>query len=137
MLRRDNVLPGIRFRDPNLRGYSEEYRTLEIIDTDDKVFRARHLASGRTQTYQLDTEVLQGLEPIGSFPDGNADLDCLLGETVRLFLVDGGRISGEISAVTYYSVKVDDEEIRQVKEVELDRSGSNRYLFHEIKSIEL
>jgi len=127
--------PGVRFKDEGLVSQPAEYRIHEVVKVEDETIIARHLASGNVRNFPRKPEALANLKLVNDKPMASADLDALVGSHATLNLVDGGTISGYVSAVTYLLINVNGTVFKQLNELEVDRSGSTRYKINEIKSI--
>lgn len=92
-----------------------------------------HIASGARRTIAADVE---GLKLVPDLPDLAANLDCLVGERIQLNLKDGYKVTGFCTGVLYHFVEVlGVGGARQILSIELDRSGSTTYPWHEIEAI--
>lgn len=131
-----DVCPGLKFRDNGL-SQPPEYRVHVIVDDDTRSFRARHIASGNIRTFERTRDACMNLEKIGKRPVATIDLDCLVGERVRVDLVMGSSIVGTVTAVRYGTTEVNGQTIKFVTEVELDKSGGSAYPLHECIRVQL
>jgi len=132
-----DVIEGAKFHDDRLTSQPAHYRIhiVRRVASTGETFQAEHIASGTTRTFGLTAEVLQGLRLV-SPPILLADLDSLVGEQVRIDLVDGGRLHGRVTAVTYKSIELPEgAKGREVTAVEIDRSGATSYAPREIARI--
>ena len=133
-----DVRIGAKFVDPKLTSNPPQYRLHIVRSVADGKFTAEHVASGSVRTFSTEPDTLAQLQlvnPLGCF----VDLDALVGERVRLDLTDGGSLGGRVTAVVYYTVEVAGVSglavAREVKAIELDRSGGSTYPMREIARV--
>lgn len=129
------VKVGTKFVDEILTSQPEEYRIHVITRVMKDTFKARHIATTNERTFARAEEVLDNLSIVPNMPTLFADLDPLVGEKVRVELVDGGSLKAIITAVRYGEIVIGDKTMRYVAGVELDRSGSTTYTLAEIAKI--
>lgn len=133
-----DVKVGAKFRDPKLKSSPPHYRIHVVRDVQVDKFTAEHVASGNTRTFGLNPEVVSELE---AMPPAIcvANLDDLVGERVRLELVDGGNLGGRVTAVTYHEIEFvavgERTKFREVVALELDRTGASTYPLRDIRRI--
>lgn len=131
---------GTAFIDTALSSQPSEYRLHIVRSITDTHLAAEHISSGNMRTFPIDK--LKALTPVPGYPDAESNLDCLVGRTVAMALVNGTRVVGVVTAVRYHEVPItlagDDatEPSRQVRTIELDRSGSTEYQWAEIQTIQ-
>jgi hypothetical protein len=127
---------GVKFIDPGLLSSPAEYRLHRVTKIGTDEMEAVHLASGNLRRFALEPEVLGKLQAIDGRPSATATMDGLVGERVKIVLVNATSVTGIVTAVRYHEVPIDGGRHRSPREIELDRSGTTSYQWHEIKTIE-
>lgn len=127
---------GIKFIDAGLTSQPRHYCVHIINEVNEDNIIAKHVASGSDRTFSRTDTGLKNLNPITSIPDVQSNLDCLVGEKVRVALSFGATITGTVTAIFYKVILLDGEELNQVSDIEIDRSGSTRYAWSEVESIQ-
>ena len=140
MLNQNTITLGATFTDNMLSSQPIEYRIHQVERITDEHIVARHIASDNLRTFPLTNAVLKGLDPVPNVPDVMANLDCMVGKKVQLSLRNGGRITGVVTAVRYQElecqmIKGSASQLRQIRAIELDHSGSTSYTWAEIEKI--
>jgi hypothetical protein len=125
----------VKFRDPELMSSPDEYRLHRISRVGSEQMEAVHLATGNVRQFPLETAVLGRLQVIADRPSAVASMDGMVGDRIRVVLVNGSTVTGTVTAIRYHGVPVDGVAHRSPKEIELDRSGTTSYAWHEITSI--
>lgn len=126
--------PGTKFTDTSFK--APDHRrvfTVEAVLDEGKRLQARSVALGTKRFVNADDD---GLRPVPTFPDLHSNLDCLVGEKVRMHLCDGGTAHGVVTGVIYSSMDIDGKAYRQIKSIELDRSRSTTWEWSEVFRIE-
>jgi hypothetical protein len=125
------LIPGAKLYDPNITTFPVHRRLYRAVEhPKDGRVRLIHIASGASRYTSVDAP---GLELIPDVPDLAANLDCLVGDTVKLQLRSGSTITGYCTGIVYTTFKVNDCEYRQVQAIELDHSGSTTYPLTDIE----
>lgn len=104
-----------------------------IEDINDGVLTLRAPFTHRTFKVERGT---YELEVVANKPSLVADLDCLIGQKIRLTLADGSTTKGVCTHIIYQGVNLDGERVKQVSQVQLDRSISTTFKWSNIQGIE-
>lgn len=126
---------GIKFHDPGLLSSPPEYRVHKVTKVGAEHMEAVHMASGNVRRFPLETDVLGPLQVIEARPTAVATLDGMIGDRVKIVLVNGTSLTGVVTAIRYHEVPIDGSRLRAPKEIELDRSGTTSYAWAEITQI--
>lgn len=96
-------------------------------------FSVKNLYTGRVTQHHF--QEFEGFDKVPTQPVFNSDADQLVGEFLRLELVDGGQLSGECTAVRYRTTEINGKPMVHVYAVEIDKSAMTTYLMAEIAEI--
>lgn len=127
---------GARFVDPELLTSPPHYRHHEVVAINGiESFEARHVYTGKLRRFPYSSDAVEKLQLVKHFPIMQSNLDGLVGDRVRVELVDGSTLTAVVTAVRYEKLKIDGAVFSYLGSIELDRSGATTYSPDKIKSI--
>jgi hypothetical protein len=142
----EQIVPGVKFVDNDMESHPEHHRVHKILQVrtgKPRRFVAVHLATDTEREMVATKDQLAAMDNVPDYVIGDANVDTLVGEKVKLHLSDTGTITGVVTSVHYHKLTIGredednpDKTLRQLSAIELDGTGSNRYPLAEIAHIE-